>query len=90
LFAAALLAARLSASPGFARRQRSTSCSAPNRSVPRLEARATGGFRRCGQMLPPFSWEVLHRRNDPNNPYGLVESSRSFASRFQRGRSCDG
>jgi len=30
------------------------------------------------EMLPqPYGWEVFNRRNDPNNPYNLVDTSRA-------------
>jgi hypothetical protein len=30
------------------------------------------------EMLPrPYGWEVFHRRNDPNNPYNLIDSARA-------------
>jgi len=30
------------------------------------------------EMLPrPYGWEVFHRRNDPNNPYNLVDTGRA-------------
>lgn len=30
------------------------------------------------ELLPrPYGWEVFHRRNDPNNPYNLVDTGRA-------------
>jgi hypothetical protein len=31
------------------------------------------------EMLPrPYGWEVFNRRNDPNNPYNLIDAGRAF------------
>jgi hypothetical protein len=30
------------------------------------------------ELLPrPYGWEVFHRRNDPNNPYNLIDAARN-------------